>query len=199
LFVESVAAALRNRGHEVVVTTTPADGVRAVDEHEPDLCVFDLQFRDSHGIGAVTDLRDRHPSCPIVVLSASVDRRDMAAAAAAGVAGFLRKDQPVTAIFDALDRIAAGRAVGAPPPPRGTGTSNESIRVARLLDHLTGRERQVLQSLVEAQDTVGIARSLGVAPSTARTHLQNVLLKLGVHNRMQAVALVVGAGMDGVL
>jgi DNA-binding CsgD family transcriptional regulator len=54
----------------------------------------------------------------------------------------------------------------------------------------------VLRRLVEAEDTVVIARALGVAPSTARTHLQNVLQKLGVHTRLQAVALVVSAGLD---
>jgi DNA-binding CsgD family transcriptional regulator len=53
----------------------------------------------------------------------------------------------------------------------------------------------VLHRLVEAADTVEIARGLGVAPSTARTHLQSVLLKLGVHTRLQAVSLVVRAGM----
>jgi DNA-binding NarL/FixJ family response regulator len=57
----------------------------------------------------------------------------------------------------------------------------------------------VLRRLVEAEDTVVIARALGVAPSTARTHLQNVLLKLGVHPRLQAVALVVAAGVHAEL
>jgi DNA-binding CsgD family transcriptional regulator len=53
----------------------------------------------------------------------------------------------------------------------------------------------VLLRLISAEDTVDMARSMGVAPSTARTHLQNVLFKLGVHNRLQAVALVMRAGV----
>jgi len=64
-----------------------------------------------------------------------------------------------------------------------------------LVEALTDRERQVLRSLVEAEDTVAIAHTLGVAQSTARTHLQNVLLKLGVHTRLQAVTLVADAGL----
>jgi DNA-binding NarL/FixJ family response regulator len=130
------------------------------------------------------------------VLSGSVDVRDLSAAAAAGAAGFLRKDQPITAIFDALDRIAAGREVALPPLPRPAARSDEQVEVRRLVGHLTARERDVLRRLVEAEDTVVIARALGVAPSTARTHLQNVLQKLGVHTRLQAVALVVSAGLD---
>jgi DNA-binding CsgD family transcriptional regulator len=102
----------------------------------------------------------------------------------------------MAAIFDALDRIAAGRPVAKPPVPRPRPHSDEYGRVHRLVDLLTDREREVLLRLVEAQDTTEIARSMGVATSTTRTHLQNVLLKLGVHTRLQAVALVVTTGID---
>jgi two-component system nitrate/nitrite response regulator NarL len=123
LFAEPFAAVLTLRGHEVRLTTSPAEALRAVDEREPDVCVMDLRFPEEDGIAAVAELR-------------------------------------------------------------------------QLLGHLTSRERQVLRHLIEAEDTRGIARALGVAPSTARTHLQNVLVKLGVHTRLQAVALVVAAGID---
>ena len=199
LFVEPIAAALTVRGHEVAVVHRPADVVAAAEQHRPDVCVVDLQFPEGDGLTAVAALRAHDPSCPVVVLSGSVDVRDLSAAAAAGAAGFLRKDQPVTAIFDALDRIAAGREVALPPLPRPSARSEEYVRVRRLVAHLTGRERDVLRRLVEAEDTVVIARALGVAPSTARTHLQNVLLKLGVHTRLQAVALVVAAGVHAEL
>ena len=196
LFIEPFAAALASRGHEVIVTTTPDAAIRAVETHRPDMCVIDLAFPQGSGIEAVQILRRRAPQCPVVVLSGSTDVHDMAAAASAGAAGFLRKDQPAATLFAAFDRIAAGRSVPTVPLPRTPPGSAEHVRVRKLLGHLTEREREVLHRLVVAEDTVGIARSLGVAPSTARTHLQNVLLKLGVHNRLQAVALVVGAGMD---
>jgi len=70
-------------------------------------------------------------------------------------------------------------------------------RTHHLVRDLTGREREVLTGLMAAQDTAGIARALGVAPSTARTHLQNVLVRLGVHTRLQAVALMSAGGVDG--
>ncbi|MGY1620137.1 response regulator [Geodermatophilus sp. SYSU D00691] len=196
LFVEPLAAALARHGHEVVVANTPGRLLTAVREHRPDLVLLDLRFPVGDGIEALTALRARHPDCPVVILSGSTDPRDQAAAVGAGAAAFLRKDQPVAAILDALQRVAAGRAVPAPPVPGRRGGSAEQDRVHRLLAHLTERERQVLQLLVSAEDTVEIARSLGVETSTARTHVQNVLLKLGVHTRLQAVALVVGAGVE---
>ena len=196
LFVEPLGAALARRGHEVVVTHTPLRALQAVAEHRPDLVIMDLAFTEGSGLAAIKRLRERHASCTVVVLSGSVDAREVSAAAAAGATAFLRKDQPVAAVFDALDRIAAGRPVSAPPLPRPRPHSDEYGRVHALISHLTEREREVLLRLVEAEDTTEIARSMGVAPSTARTHLQNVLLKLGVHTRLQAVALVVTTGID---
>jgi DNA-binding NarL/FixJ family response regulator len=185
------------RGHRVVVTTTPAEAMRALDEDEPDLCLMDLGFPDgSDGMAAVAALRERHPSCPVLVLSGSADADVPAAAIAAGAVGFVRKDQPISATLDALDEIAAGNVLVAPPSPRPAGAPHDRDHVRRRVAALTERELQVLQRLIEAEDTVGIARSLRVAPSTVRTHLQNVLLKLGVHNRLQAVAIAVEAGMD---
>jgi DNA-binding NarL/FixJ family response regulator len=195
LFVEPFASALALRGHEVTVTTSPAEAIRAVDEREPDVCVMDLRFPDGESFEAIAELRRAHPSCPVAVLTGSEGVDDLAEAAAAGAAGFLRKGQPVSTLFDALERIATGGDLVMVPRPRSAATSKDTARSRQLIGHLTAREREVLQHLVDAQDTLAIARALGVAPSTARTHLQNVLLKLGVHTRLQAVAVAVEAGI----
>jgi DNA-binding NarL/FixJ family response regulator len=199
LFAEPVAAALQRRGHEAFIATTPAEAILAVGEHRPDVCVVDLRFPEGEGDGitAVADLHDRHPWCPVVVLSGSADEEDVDAAMAAGAIGFLRKDQSLTVILEALDRVVAGRGLRAPPKPRLPAGAGEGARVRRVVRQLTFREREVLRRLVLAENTEAIAQALGVAPSTVRTHLQNVLVKLGVHSRLQAVALVLRAGMDG--
>ena len=196
LFVEPLGAALGGRGHDVVVTHSPGRALRAVAQHRPDLVIMDLAFPDGNGIDAIGRCAsDTRPA--VVVLSGSPDAQNkVAVATAAGAVAFLRKDQPVAAIFDALDRIAAGRPVAKPPVPRPRPHSDEYRRVRRLVELLTDREREVLLRLVEAEDTTEIARSMGVRTSTTRTHLQNVLLKLGVHTRLQAVALVVTTGID---
>jgi two-component system, NarL family, nitrate/nitrite response regulator NarL len=198
LFVEPVAAALAARGHEALVATTPAQALEDVDEFRPDLVVVDLYFPGGGGLPAVASLRSK--GCRVVVLSASADPRDEATALRAGAAAYVRKDQPLRAIFDVFDLVAAGREVSSVlPAPESPPRSTEHARVRRLLGHLTQRERQTLKCLLRAQDTAEIAQTMGVAPSTARTHLQTVLLKLGVHTRLQAVSVVVAAGVDGEL
>jgi DNA-binding NarL/FixJ family response regulator len=199
LFIEPFAAALGMRGHEVLVVPRPEAVVRTTARYRPDLCVVDLKFPGASGLDLLADLRRADVDCRVVVLSGSTSVRDAAAAAAAGAAGFLRKDQPMATLFSALERIAAGAVVAPAPLPRRPQDSDEHAHARRLVASLTQRERDVLHRLLRAEDTLGIAKALGVAPSTARTHLQNVLFKLGVHNRLQAVALVVAAGVENEL
>ena len=196
LFVEPLAEALARQGHDVVVAHTLTRALAAAAEHRPDVVVLDLRFPEGNGLDIVGELRARHVECPVVILSASVDVDDLTRAARAGAAAFLRKDQPVGVIRDALRRVAEGRPVPTPPMVRRRARSEEHERVRRLVSGLTEREHQVLHLLIKAKDTNEICRSLGVGASTARTHVQNVLLKLGVHTRLQAVALVVSSGMD---
>jgi two-component system nitrate/nitrite response regulator NarL len=197
MFVESFAAALTARGHDVLVTLAPAQAVEEAPRYQPDLAVLDLAFPGTSGLPAVVKLRTRHGGCPVVVLSASADPRDASSALAAGAAAFLCKVQPIRSIFEAFEQVVAGREVAPAPAPPIHRKSAEHARVRQLVGHLTDRERQTLHCLLRALDTTEIARSLGVAPSTARTHLQTVLMKLGVHTRSQAVAVVVAAGVDG--
>ena len=196
LFIEPLGVALGRRGHEVVVTHAPVRALKAVAEHRPNLVIMDLAFPEGSGLDAIRALHEHHARCTVVVLSGTCDAREVSAAAAAGATAFLRKDQPVAAVFDALDRVAAGRPVPAPSFPQRRAHAGEYGRVRQLVSHLTEREREVLRRLVDAEDTTEIARAMKVAPSTARTHLQNVLLKLGVHTRLQAVVLVVTTGID---
>ena len=195
LFVEPLSAVLVAHGYEVCVVTTLAGALQAIDDFEPDLCVMDLSLPDGNGLDGVAELRRRRPASRVVVLSGSVDRRDEAAAVAAGALGFLSKAQPMGAILDALRRTGAGGQLAPPSWSLPAAQPDPHRRVRELVASLTQRERDVLHRLVEAADTVEIAKALGIAPSTARSHLQNVMLKLGVHNRLQAVSLVVQSGM----
>lgn len=195
LFVEPIAAALVREGHRAVVTTTPPAACEAIAVHRPDVVVTDLQFPGFDGSEVVVQLCDRYPILPVVVLTGSTDERHPAAIRTAGAVGYLRKDMPIRAVLSAIEQFARGGAVTEPaclvPFPLSA-----QARTHHLVSDLTGREREVLTWLMAAQDTAGIARALGVAPSTARTHLQNVLVKLGVHTRLQAVALMSAGGGD---
>jgi two-component system nitrate/nitrite response regulator NarL len=202
LLIEALATALRARGHDVVaLATTPEDGYRAVLEHKPDVCVLDIFFPAGSGLDAAAKIVSECPECKVLILSARSDPAVVHAALAAGAAGFVLKEESIDGIVLALDRVAGGAAVVdrqllraamrvRPEPARG---GSERLR------YLTGREREALRRIAEGQSTKEIARAMRVSQSTARTHVQNVLTKLGVRSRLQAAALVAREGLADVL
>jgi two-component system nitrate/nitrite response regulator NarL len=197
LLIEAFRTALQFAGHAVVaLAETPEDGHRAVLEHDPDVCLLDVVFPAGSGLDAAARIAADRPSCRVIMLSARSDPLLVQAALAAGADGFLLKDESIAGILLALDRVAAGdvaidptllraavraRPAGGPPGDR--------------LRRLSGREREVLRGVVAGRSTKEIARAMGVSTSTAGTHVQNVLTKLGVHSRLQAVALVAREGL----
>jgi two-component system, NarL family, nitrate/nitrite response regulator NarL len=197
LFLEAVGHAFAAQGHEVVgLLTDPDDALRLSDELRPDVLVMDLGFPDHDGLESVRELRARVPSVRVLVLTASTDASTAWAALLAGAQGMVGKDQPVERILHALDQLAAGdeafdlellRRTPAPSPAAGTDP--------QVLRSLTPREREVLKRLVGAETTHDIARAMGITTSTARAYVQTVLMKLGVHSRVEAVSLVARLGI----
>jgi DNA-binding NarL/FixJ family response regulator len=198
LLVEAFATALRGHGHDVVATaTTPEDGYRAVLQHEPEVCVLDLFFPGGSGLDAARKITSANSACKVLILSARSDPDLILAALAAGAAGFVLKEQSIDGILRALDRVGAGEAAVDPhllraairlPSPRRPAESQP-------LRYLTRREREALRRITEGESTKEIARGMQVSLSTARTHVQNVLTKLGVNSRLQAAALVAREGL----
>lgn len=198
LFLEPLATAMAGHGHEVVTATNPVDAVRAVQATDPDVCVLDVHFRSGTGLDAARAIHRRFPRTRVLMLSASVDPDIVSACMDLGAAGFIRKDRPVADLLEAMERVAQGHVVvdsGRPGADSRAGRQGEPME-RRRLGTLTPREREVLRLLVDAHDTRAIAASLNISASTARSHVQNVLMKLGVHSRLQAVAMVARSGTD---
>jgi two-component system nitrate/nitrite response regulator NarL len=198
LLAEALAVVLARNGHVVVaVASTPLATVSAVAEHDPDVCLLDIHFPTGSGLEVLPTLRHAHPRTKVLVLTADRDPGLMTAAVTAGAAGFVRKDQPAAGIVRALERVHMGELVIDEDWLQATGRPlrrSERNDHERLLTYLTHRERQVLRRIVEGESTKQIARSLNMAQSTARTHAQNVLVKLGAHSRLEVAAIVAGAG-----
>jgi DNA-binding NarL/FixJ family response regulator len=189
LHAEALGLVLTGRGYLVQATATTRRALlRAVATCRPEVCLLDLQLLDGQAVDAIGQLRRSDPGVRIVVLSRRLDPDSVASAAAAGVAGYLGKDKGLELLDRALRRVVAGERFIEP-------TMAQLPRRARTPDHaeplrrLTQREREVLARLAEGDDTTQIARALRMTTSTARTHVQNVLDKLGVHSRLEAVAL----------
>jgi DNA-binding NarL/FixJ family response regulator len=117
-----------------------------------------------------------------------------------GAAGYVTGHGGLAGVSEAIHTISRGESV-VPPAMLGTllrrliERQREAAQAAERLVTLTPREREVLSLLVEGEDVAGIAGLLFISPETARTHVQRVLRKLGVHSRLEAIALVATTGL----
>jgi two-component system nitrate/nitrite response regulator NarL len=197
LFLEAVGHAFSAHGHDVVgLLTDPDDALRLADELRPDALVMDLGFPDHDGLEVVRDLRSRVPSVRVLVLTASTDASTAWSVLLAGAHGMVGKDQPVERILHALDQLAAGDEAFDLELLRHAPAASPMVRAeSQVLRSLTPREQEVLLRLVRAETTSGIAQAMGITLSTARAYVQTVLMKLGVHSRLEAVSLVARLGI----
>ena len=192
VLLEALSHALSTRGYTVEATaSTPAEAVAAVKRHEPDLLLVDVSFPDGSGLDAAREVISHHPRTRVVILTGSDDASTAMEAARIGVAGYIRKDQRLSAIAEALCRAAAGEPwVDATALKRLRSAQSNATAPRHPVDELTRQERVVLAMLEEGLSTAEIVRRMGIGTSTVRSHIQAILTKLGVHSRVQAVAMV---------
>ena len=190
LLAEALASVLRRRGDAVTVTNDPHQAVVLAEQIVPDVCLMDRSFPNGDGIDAARELARVVPATRVLMLSGHTDPAVVRAALEVGVSGFLRKDEAMGAILEAVDAVVRGEVVIDPsllrPPAR---------QPADFVFSLTTREQEVLQRIVDGQSTRSLAAAMNVSYSTARTHTQNLLDKLGVHTQLQAAAFAVRHGL----
>ncbi len=198
ILCEALAAGLEARGHQIVgIATTVGEGVRAVAAHKPDVCMLELRFHGSRdGLAAARSIRKHHPGTKVLVLSAVTEPATVARALEDGVAGFLRKDQKVSHIADALDLVAKGSLV-IDETPRWVRKPATTMPREQPVHELTPRETEVLQRIVSGQKTTEMIREMDITTSTLQTYVKSVLAKLGAHSRLEAAALARKEGLLG--
>jgi DNA-binding NarL/FixJ family response regulator len=185
---------------DLEVVGEAADGeqaLRAAEALRPDVVLMDLKMPVLDGVGALRALRERLPGTRAIALTSFTDEDTLLPALQAGAAGYLLKHvQPAElhrAILAAhagealLDPLVAARLLDAIAQPAG----------APAPEKLTPREREVLALLARGYANKRIARELGVAEKTVKTHVGHVLAKLGVSDRTQAALLAVREGLVG--
>ncbi len=179
-----------------------AEARRALEglENEPDLGVIDLSLPDGEGTELIKDLREANEDFAALLLTASLDRTDHARAVEAGAAGVVHKSADVDEILDATRRISEGETLLSPEELvemlRIASQDREEEREARAnIEQLTRREREVLQALSEGLSNKEIAERLHMSVDTERTHMMNILSKLGVHSRLQALLVAARHGL----
>jgi DNA-binding NarL/FixJ family response regulator len=174
----------------------------------PDVVLLD----ESLAVGSVGHtaslLHGSVPGCQIVVLASDEDDAELLAAVEAGVTGFITKNVGLGELLEGTRLVHEGQAL---IPPTMLRTLLTTLRERRLrereallrISQLTTREREVLELLASGAKNRAIAKALMISPDTARTHVQNILGKLGLHSRLEAARfarqteLVVDAVADG--
>lgn len=186
VFAESLSLVLTDAGHTVVgVTYSPADALPVLRAGQPDVCLIDLQFPACTALDWMPRLRAVSPATSFVVLTGFLEQRVLEAGVAAGVRGFAHKGQQAGDILTVLRRVAAGEVVV--DQVARCGGARPRSQAQRVAQFLTPREREVLTRLARGESTQALAKAMGVTRSTARSHVQSVLSKLGVHSQREAV------------
>ncbi|MEU9580962.1 response regulator transcription factor [Streptomyces chilikensis] len=155
------------------------------------------------GIALVAGVRSAHPGVRVVVLAEKDDARRAAQALQAGASGWVAKDCSLSRLLTVVRGVL--RDETHLPPALLTGVLREMTAARRhrteserLVESLTPREREVLRCMVAGLGRKAVAERLFLSPHTVRTHMQNVLGKLGVHSTLAAVALARRAGVGPV-
>lgn len=199
LLAETLQTLLVSAGHEVLVTHRPDSALDLLAAEHPDVCVMDIGFPDGDGLDALSRVADRSPATRVLMLSASRNPDLVRSAIDLGARGYLCKDVGAAAIVRAVDRLVDGDIVLDPEVAQVLARRPRARPddIEWLMGFLTGREREVLRRIILGQGTQEMADEMHVSRSTARTHVQNVLRKLGVHSRLEAVAAVSRRRADG--
>jgi len=168
------------------VVGAAADGEEAVTlagEHDPDVVLMDLSMPGVDGIEATRRLMAERPESRVVVLTSFSDRERILDALDAGAVGYLLKDAEPDELLRGIAAAARGESPLAPKAAKAVLTARAESRPAA---ELTAREQEVLGLLAEGLANKQIARRLGIAEKTVKTHLTSVFQSIGVTDRTQA-------------
>lgn len=159
----------------------------------PDVVIMDLDLPGANGISATRRIRERWSDAKVVVLTAIQDPEVIAEALAAGACGYVPKTRAVDDLMDVVRRAAAGELV---MPERALAPVLQHLRdTARptegelMVRRLTRRERDILLALAGGDTTSQVAERFGISALTVQSHVKNILSKLGVHSKIEAVTL----------
>ena len=179
-----------------------SDGAEAVEkaaESVPDIVLMDIRMPRSSGIEACRAMKEVAPSAKIVILTISDEEEDLFEAIRAGASGYLLKDIPLDEVAETVRAVHGGQSLINPSMAGKLLTEfatlarrDEEERIQRIpAPRLTEREMQVLKLVARGMNNRDIAKELFISDNTVKNHVRNILEKLQIHSRMEAVMVAV--------
>jgi DNA-binding NarL/FixJ family response regulator len=180
---------------DIEVVGEAADGAETVtraEELSPDVVLLDLNMPGVDGQSALDELRARGVPSRVLVLTSVGERARVLPVVRAGAAGYLYKDVAPEALVQAIRAVHDGHVLFAPEAADAMLAPDQREKVAVAL---TEREREVLTQIARGRSNREIARTLVVSEKTVKTHVSNILMKLGLQDRTQAALYAVRHGL----
>jgi len=187
---EGLAAMIKRRTDMTVVAEANhgQEAVALFHQHQPDVVLMDLRMPEMDGVEAILTIREQTPEARVIVLTTYDTDEDIYRALRAGAKAYLLKDTPREELLDTIRAVSAGR------------TRVPSDVAAKLVERvsseaLTAREVDVLRLIVAGHSNREIATLLYISEGTVKTHVNHILMKLGVSDRTQVVTTALRRGL----
>lgn len=198
LFRDGITSLLEAAGFEVVGQA--GDGQAAVEAAlrlRPDLVLLDITMPQLSGLEALRLIKRELPETQVVMLTVSDDDADLFEAVESGALGYLLKDLSADQLFEMLDGLQRGEAAMTRQTTTRLmkGLAGLSLQRAEPAQSLTEREIELLRLVAEGMSNKAIAQALSISENTVKYHVRNILQKLGVQNRTEAVTHAIRAGL----
>ncbi|MFD1780003.1 response regulator [Fredinandcohnia salidurans] len=189
------------------------DGEQAlalIEQHKPDVVIMDINMPNLNGIEATKQLIDTYPDTKVIILSIHDDESYVTHALKTGATGYLLKEMDADSLVEAVKVVAEGgsylhprvthnlvkefRRLAVASGQSVSAHSHTTVEVRRPLHLLTRRECEVLQLLTDGRSNRGIGDDLYISEKTVKNHVSNILQKMNVNDRTQAVVVAIKNG-----
>jgi len=180
---------------ELEVVGEASDGAETINQAKallPDVVLMDLKMPGIDGITATREIRRQLPEVEVIALTSVLEDNAVIEAVRAGAIGYLLKDTQADELCKAIKAAYAGQVQLSPPAAERL---MREVRAPENPEKLTERETDVLRLLAKGRANKEIARELTISETTVKTHVSNILMKLGVPSRTQAALYAVRVGL----
>ncbi|MFB5195047.1 response regulator [Neobacillus sp. KR4-4] len=186
-----------------------SEALRLVEEFQPNVVIMDINMPQVNGVEATRELVDKYPDTKIIILSIHDDENYVTHALQTGAIGYLLKEMDADALIEAVKVVADGGSYLHPKVThnlvneyrklaagvaRSGGAYLQTMEIRRPLHLLTRRECEVLQMLADGKSNRGIGEALFISEKTVKNHVSNILQKMNVNDRTQAVVVAIKNG-----